>query len=341
MKSIANILSRKPEKTEEKEQEVFKEERYDQRQGLIALYNKEMTDHFRSKRILIVLALIGLTSFASLYGALSVITSYSEVEFLFLQLYTASGNSIPSFVSFIALLGPFVGLALGFDGIIGEKSERTLYRLTSQPIYRDSIINGMFLAGTTIIVMMVYSMGILIGAVGMLVTGIVPTTEEIARIFVFLLLTCVYICFWLGLALLFSVICKNAATSAMLSISIWLFFSLFMTMLVSVIANALYPVGTNMEALLNSAKNYSCQLALNRISPYYLFSEAVTTIMNPSVRTIGLMTVQSLSGAIEGYLSFGQSLLLIWPHLAGLTAFMLGTFCASYVLFMRQEIRAK
>ena len=165
MKSIANILNRKPEKTEEKEQEAFKEERYDQRQGLIALYNKEMTDHFRSKRILIVLALIGLTSFASLYGALSVITSYSEVEFLFLQLYTASGNSIPSFVSFIALLGPFVGLALGFDGIIGEKSERTLYRLTSQPIYRDSIINGKFLAGTTIIVMMVYSMGILIGAV--------------------------------------------------------------------------------------------------------------------------------------------------------------------------------
>ena len=41
--------------------------------------------------------------------------------------------------------------------------------------------------------MMVYSMGILIGAVGMLVTGIVPTTEEIARIFVFLLLTCLYL----------------------------------------------------------------------------------------------------------------------------------------------------
>ena len=114
-----------------------------------------------------------------------------------------------------------------------------------------------------------------------------------------------------------------------------------MTMLVSVIANAMYPVGTNMEALLNSAKNYSCQLALNRISPYYLFSEAVTTIMNPSVRTIGLMTVQSLSGAIEGYLSFGQSLLLFWSASGGLTAFMLGTFCTSYILFMRQEIREK
>ena len=131
-------------KQKKRNRKSSKKKHYDQRQGLIALYNKEMTDHFRSKRILIVLALIGLTSFASLYGAL-VITSYSEVEFLFLQLYTASGNSIPSFVSFIALLGPFVGLALGFDdGIIGEKSERTLYRLTSQPIYRDSIINGKF-----------------------------------------------------------------------------------------------------------------------------------------------------------------------------------------------------
>lgn len=328
MKSTANTLNR--------EIDV-----YHQRQGLAALYEKEMTDHFRSRRILIVLAIVGLTSFASLYGALSAITSGSEAEFLFLQLYTASGNFIPSFASFIALLGPFVGLVLGFDGIIGEKSERTLYRLASQPIYRDSIINGKFLAGTTIIVMMVFSMGILIGAVGMLVTGIVPTTEELARTFVFLLFTCVYICFWLALALLFSVICKNAATSAMLSISVWLFFSLFMTMLVRVIANAIYPLGNDVEILLNSAKNYSCQLALNRISPYYLFSEAVTTIMNPSIRTMGLMTIQSLSGAIEGYLSFGQSLLLIWPHLAGLMAFMLGTFGASYILFMKQEIRAK
>ncbi len=251
MKSTANTLNRKIDvrkmlqkenSKEQQDREQTEREAYDQRQGLIALYDKEMTDHFRSRRILIVLAIIGLTSFASLYGALSTITSGGEAEFLFLQLYTASGNFIPSFASFIALLGPFVGLVLGFDGIIGEKSERTLYRLASQPIYRDSIINGKFLAGTTVVMMMVFSMGILIGAVGMLVTGIVPTAEELARIFVFLLLTCVYICFWLGLALLFSVICKNSATSAMLSISIWLFFSLFMTMLVSVIANVIYPV---------------------------------------------------------------------------------------------------
>lgn len=309
--------------------------------GLWALYHKEMTDHIRSRRFYIVLGLIVLTSFASLYGALSVMTSSSSGDFPFLQLYTTSGNSIPSFLSFIALLGPFVGLALGFDGIIAEKSERTLYRLTSQPIYRDAIINGKFLAGATIIVIMVFSMGILIGAAGLLYTGLPPSSEEIARLFVFLLLTCIYICFWLALALLFSVICKNAATSAMSSIAVWLFFSLFMGMLASMIASAIYPLNTNWQALVNAAPNYSCELALNRISPYYLFGEAVTTIMNPSVRTVNLVTVQSLSGAISGYLSFGQSLLLVWPHLAALLAFMLCAFCASYICFMKQEIRSK
>lgn len=308
--------------------------------GLSALYHKEMMDHIRSRRFIIVLALIVATSFASLYGALSALDGTST-DYLYLNLYTVSGNSIPSFLSFIALLGPFIGLSLGFDGIIGEKSERTLYRLTAQPIYRDSIINGKFLAGLTVIAIMVFSMGILVAAVGVLCTGILPTGEEIARIFVFLLFTVVYIAFWLALSLFFSVVCKNAATSAMASIAVWLLCALFMSMLAGMIADALYPVNDTWNALRNGMANYNCELTINRMSPYYLFAEAVTTIMNPSVRTINVMTMESLSGAIEGYLSFGQSVLLVWPHLVGMGALMAVFFGASYITFMKQEIRAK
>lgn len=100
--------------------------------GLRALYHKEMRDHIRSRRMIIVLLVIFLTSFASLYGALtSIDTTSGNHDYLYLLLFTTSGSSIPSFLTFIALLGPFVGLSLGFDGIIGEKSERTLYRLTA------------------------------------------------------------------------------------------------------------------------------------------------------------------------------------------------------------------
>ena len=188
---------------------------------------------------------------------------------------------------------------------------------------------------------MVFAMGVSIGALGLLCLGVPPSLEEIARIFVFLLFTAVYISFWLGLSLWFSVICQNAAASAMAAIGVWLFCALFMGLVASMIANLVYPVNNEMQALYNSYGNYTLELDINRLSPYYLYSEAVTTIMNPSVRSVNVITVESLSGAISGYLSLGQSLLLVWPHLAGLIALMLITFAGSYVCFMRQEIRAK
>ena len=314
----------------------------DQSSGLIALYQKEMADHIRSRRFLIVLGLILLTSFAGVYGALEGLPSAisSDKNFIFLKLFTVSGNGIPSFASFIALLGPFVGLTLGFDAINSERSEGTLNRLVSQPIYRDAVINGKFLAGATIIAVMVFAMGILVGAIGLLTTGILPEAEEIERLFVFLCFTTVYICFWLALSILFSVLCRHSATSAMLGIAVWLFFALFMTMVVSILLGALYPlehIGTMGDLL----DYYELNLNLNRISPYYLYSEAVSTIMDPGVRSMNVIPPQQLSGAITGYLSLGQSLLLVWPHLVGLLALTAAVFAGSYISFMRREIRSR
>ena len=93
--------------------------------------------------------------------------------------------------------------------------------------------------------------------------------------------------------------------------------------------------------MINSLDNYTLELNINRISPYYLFSEASATIMNPSIRSINVVTVNQLEGAVTSYLSLGQSLLLVWPHLTGLIAMMLISFAGSFCCFMRQEIRAQ
>ena len=308
---------------------------------LLVLYKKEMSDHIRSRRFLIVLTLIALTSCASVYGVLSAISDAvsSDSDYIFLKLFTLSGNSIPSFSSFIALLGPFVGLTLGFDAINSERSEGTLSRLASQPIYRDAIINGKFLAGATIIFIMVFAMGLLIGAVGLLTIGIPPESEEVGRVFVFLVFTAVYICFWLALSILFSTFCRHAATSAMLGIALWIFFALFMSLVVSIVSNMIYPL-SQMSSPQTILDNYNCQMYLNRLSPYYLYSEAVSTILNPSVRSTNIILPQQLSGAISGYLSLGQSLLLVWPHMTGLLALTAVMFAISYIGFMRKEIRS-
>ena len=310
--------------------------------GRNALVRKELADHLKSKRFLILLLLIGCTSFASLYGAISGLSDaiQSDSNFIFLKLYTSSGSSIPSFMSFIALLGPIVGLALGFDAVNSERSNGTLNRLVSQPIYRDAIIVGKFLAGTIVIAIVIFSMGIALGAVGMAATGLVPDVEEVLRILIFLFFTVVYIAFWLAMSILFSVICRHSATSALTSISVWIFFAIFMSLVANIVANAVYPVNDQYGTMINSLNNYTLNQNLNRISPYYLYSEAVSTIMNPSVRSVNVVTVSQLTGAISGYLSLGQSLLLVWPHLTGLAALMLIAFGGSYVGFMRQEIRS-
>ena len=294
------------------------------------------------QQFLLLLVLIGTTSLAGLYGAISGLEDAiaSDSNFIFLKLYTSSSGSIPSFMSFIALLGPIVGLALGFDAINSERSGGTLNRLVSQPIYRDSIIVGKFLAGTALIAMIIYTMGIGLGAFGIITTGLTPSVEEALRILVFLTFTVIYIAFWLAISILFSVICRHSATSALASIALWMFFAIFMSLVASIIADAVYPVSDEYYAMINYMDNYTLELNLNRISPYYLYSEAVSTIMNPSVRSVNVVTMSQLVGAISGYLSLGQSMLLVWPHLTGLAAMMLIAFGCSYVGFMRQEVRS-
>ena len=314
---------------------------YGRRGSLEVLYQKEMADHIRGKRFLIILLLMVVTTAAGIYGAATGMAEALEEDsnFVFLKLFTTGGASVPSYVSFMALIGPFVGLMLGFDAVNSERSNGTLNRLLSQPIFRDNVIIGKFLAGSALIAILVAAGSVLTGAAGFLTTGLLPSGEELARVFVYIIYTIIYICFWLALAIMFSVFCRHPATSSLASIAVWVIFAIFMSLLAGLIANMIFPINTDYEQQANALNNYNCQLIINRISPYYLYTEAVSTILNPAVRAVNPVTVSQMIGVISGYLPFEQSLLLVWPNLAGLTALTLVVFLISYVKFMRQEIR--
>ena len=169
--------------------------------------------------------------------------------------------------------------------------------------------------------------------------GVPPTGEELLRLCSYLLLTAFYTMLWLGLSMLFSVLCKHAATSALIVIALWIYLTVFSSMVSSVIANLCYPLD-GIQGYYNTLSNYELQLGLERCSPYYLYSEAATTLLNPDVRFIGFTTTDALSGALSGTLSFGQSALLVWPHLVSMVALALLAFAVAYIAFMRQEVRA-
>ena len=186
---------------------------------------------------------------------------------------------------------------------------------------------------------MVLTLGLYVSGMGILLLGVHPTVEEALRVVAFLVLTWVYMAFWLALSILFSVVCRHTATAALSVLAIWLFLTLFMSLVAGGLANFLFPT-EGIQGFTNMMANYEAELALNRISPYYLFVEAAVTILNPSVRSVGIITTSQLSGAIDSSLTFGQSLLLIWPHLVVMVALAMAAFACAYVVFMRQEIRA-
>ncbi|MFC1981052.1 ABC transporter permease [Chloroflexota bacterium] len=306
---------------------------------------KELADYFDSIRVPILFLLVLLASAGGLYaanqglrGALQQTSAVTERGFVFLGLFTSSAEAIPSLTFFIGLFVPIIGIALGFDAINSERSGGTLSRLLSQPIYRDSVINGKFLAGMVTLSIMIGTTLLLISGYGLRMIGVPPTAEEIIRLFLYLGVTIVYGAFWMGLAILFSVLFRRIAASLLVSIAVWLFFGFFMLMIAPAIANILAPTTAGTEQAF--IQNAELHQTLMRLSPNVLFQEATTVLLLPLVRSLGIITMGQAAYMVPNPISLGQSLLLIWPHLSSLISLSAICFAASYVIFMRQEIRS-
>ncbi len=305
-----------------------------------AILRKELADYFTSIRFIILFVLILFASAAGLVAASQGIRGANLPEgFVFLGLFTTSGNVIPSLVTLIILLVPIIGIALGFDAINSERTSGTLSRILSQPVFRDSLINGKFLAGIVALSIMVGTMLLLVSGYGLSMIGVPPTAEEIIRLFIYLFLTIIFGAFWMGLAILFSVLLRRIAASLLISLALWLFFSIFILLIAPAIANALVPAADGSEAEI--IRNIELRQMLMRFSPNTLFSEATTALLLPvTVGSLGLITQSQAAYMLPNPLSLGQSLLLIWPHITSLVSLSAICFAISYLLFMKQEIRA-
>ena len=313
--------------------------------GLAAILKKELADHFASHRFVILFALIAMVSLITAYMVgikIREVEGQVKPQFVFLLLFTEPAAMF-SLVQFVAFFGPLVGLILGFDSINRERNEGTLSKLLAQPIYRDVVINAKFLAGVVLIGVMLLSIVLVITGLGLMLVGIVPGIEEICRIFAYLLISVVYISFWLGVAILFSIVFRSTATSALASLAVWIFFSFFITIGASILANRRAS-----DAELNpqsAARRAELVKYVVLSSPMELYSDATATVIDPlrkSTRsTLPLGPLETISMTrFSGPLPLSQSILVVMPHLILLVAITAVCFALSYTVFMRQEIRS-
>jgi ABC-2 type transport system permease protein len=312
---------------------------------------KEFADHVVSVRFLIVLVVLGLAAAIPLYFASDQIRNAAQsattVPAIFLYLFTVGPENIGILRvdAFVAIVAPLLGLAFAFDAVNSERAEGTLPRLLSQPIYRDDVINGKFLAGLGVIGIVLISVVLLIAGFGMFRLGIVPHGAEVPRLVAWVAVTFLYVALWLSFGLLLSVAIHRAATAALVGFGVWLLLTIFGPLIVTLVSGFFAPAATaTVDQQLGSLQT---QEWVARILPGTLYQEVTSVILHPNLSQIS--TPATIGQYIQGQsqippqfslFSLDQSLLLVWPQLVVLVALTVACFAAAYILFMRQEVRA-
>jgi ABC-2 type transport system permease protein len=320
--------------------------------GWSVIGGKEFADHVLGVRFLLLFLVLGLVGAGVVYTVAGSIRDVADdatgAPGLFLFLFTLNPSAtsqiqLPPFAQLVGFLGPLLGIAFGFDAISSERAEGTLPRLLSQPVHRDDVINGKFLAGLSVIALILVSVVVLITAVGLLRLSLVPSADDVIRLIVWTAMTVVYIGFWLALATLASVVFRRAATAALVVLALWLVVTIFGSTIITFVANLVAPTGpsaTFQEALNNAVWEQN----ISRLTPGQLFTEMSQVLLNPQVRTVdvtGLIQLQTPGSAAVGtVLPVDQSLLIIWPQMVALIAMTVICFAIAYIVFMRQEVRA-
>jgi ABC-2 type transport system permease protein len=317
-------------------------------QGLGTVVLKELADHFDSVRMLLLALLMILFAMVPLYIASEQALSSNEDPFLLLRLFNPGGGM--SVVLILTFTLPLVAIGLGFDAVNGEHSRRTLSRILAQPIYRDALLAGKFIAGMFVLAINLLCLWLLVVGFGLVRLGVPPGSEEFLRSLTFIGLAIVYAGVWLALAMLFSVLFRSPATAALLSLGVWLVMTWLWRMIAAVLAYVISPPQLERMAIdlasgqvLNDPVYEGWQQTLSRMSPNQMFQDAVSVILSPTTRSLGpvLDQLRQLRGAIgDAALPLRESLLIAWPLTVGLIATVIVLFVAAYVAFQRQEVRA-
>jgi ABC-2 type transport system permease protein len=235
---------------------------------------------------------------------------------------------------------PLISIALGFDSVNGEYNRRTMSRILAQPIYRDALLFGKFLAGLATLSICLITLWLLVIGFGLIRLGIPPNGEELGRLLIFLLVTIAYAGVWLALAMLLSILVRSTATAALSALGLWLFLALLWPAVAQMVGEAISPSDLRFAQLgLPTPATLAWQQGLSRLSPGTLYLESLLALLNPDTQTMTTLLAQ-FQGRIPSPLPLNESILQVWPQIVSLIAGTIVLYVIGYIAFQRQEVRA-
>ena len=309
--------------------------------GLNVVFFRELFDHLTSARMVVMeLLVVLLGGVVVVFASEQIRATTAEDPFLFLRLFVPPGQSLLSFMLVLSILVPLISIALGFDSVNGEYNRRTMSRILAQPIYRDALLFGKFLAGLATLSICLVTLWLLVIGFGLIRLGIPPNGEELGRMLMFLLVTIAYAGVWLALAMLLSILVRSTATAALIALGLWLFLALMWPAMAQMIGEAISPSDIRFAQLgLPTPDTLMWQQGLSRLSPGTLYLESLLALLNPDTQTMTTLLAQ-FQGRIPSPLPLSESIQQAWPQIVSLIAGTIVLYVIGYVAFQRQEVRA-
>ena len=310
---------------------------------IFVVASKEFSDLVRSKRFIVLIVIFGLVmtvAMATTYVAIVRITPGRPGipmprRFLGSMVFTLS-----SIMSFFA---PIMGVALGCDIISGEREKGTLKIVLAQPVFRDTVINGKFLAATLAVSIAVFITSLANVGASTIILGVTPTGEEALRLALFMIFSVLFTMTYYGIAAFLSTVLKKTSQSVILSVTVWAVFTFVIPIVASFIAIMIAPPfitppspGEPMEMDIESIRRFTAIVeTISSITPNYHFGKIGQYLLNPYATTGGPFQPQPVQEAV----SVTSSLMYAGTNILVLAIVTTLAFIASYLVFTRQEVR--
>jgi len=299
---------------------------------------KEIIDHLTSVRFIIIFAVLTILILCSAYeGVQHYFKEGREMlipgQSAFLAVFTWG------ITEKIAVVGSLLGIAIGFAAISQERDSGSLITLLTHPIFRDSVINGKLIAGACALIFASFTAIALALTTVITLTGVAPTGDETARILTFMGISGLYMVMWLGVSMLFSVIMRDTTSSLLASIITWLISTNLIYSIASLIASIMAPLGGGiiMPHRAGWKRHFEVMRAITRFSPTCCYRDVTRSVLGSPFR--GSLVIIETGKPVPAPPSLLECLFQSWPEITVILAVLVASFAASYLLFMRQEIR--
>lgn len=324
--------------------------------SIFTVASKEFSDIVRGKRFIILVAVFGLVMTAAVATTYLIGTRSAarpgQVG-LAQGFLGAAGRNLVTMMGYFA---PIMGLALGVDAISGEKEKGTLKITLAQPVFRDTLINGKFLAAFFAISLATLIASLVEVGGSVLALGITPTGEDVARLMLFLLFSILFAMTYYGIATFLSTVSRRTTHSVIVGVVIWAVFAFVIGVVASVVASALVPISfpgfragnataglspTELQTLrTEEAARAAITASINSVTPNYHFSRIAEYILNiPLYTRFGTFPGAGQTPTATTTVTIMQSLASAWPNMLVLVLATVLVFIASYMVFTRQEVR--